>query len=60
MEELCRIALNAATDAGASYADARYVASREERIETKNGTVEGLTSSSSRGRMAARRKKFQP
>jgi TldD protein len=49
MEDLCRLALEAATAAGASYADARYVSSRAERVETKNGTVEGLSSSQSRG-----------
>ncbi len=49
MEDLCRLALEAATAAGASYADARFVAQREERLETKNGTVEGLTSTDNRG-----------
>jgi TldD protein len=49
MEDLCRLALEAATAAGATYADARYVSRLEERVETKNGTVEGLASSSDRG-----------
>jgi TldD protein len=49
MQELCRRAVDAASRAGASYADARYVAQREQRIETKNGTVAGLTSATSRG-----------
>lgn len=49
MEEICKLALGAATKAGASYADVRFVSHTEERIETKNGAVEGLTSSDSRG-----------
>ena len=49
MEELCRQAGEAATGAGAAYADARYVGERVERVTTKNGTVEGLSSSESRG-----------
>ncbi len=49
MEDLCRIALEAAVEAGASYADARYVSERVERVGTKNGSVDQLTSEHSRG-----------
>lgn len=49
MDDLCRAALEAAAGAGASYADARFVAQREERVATKNGAVEGLTSTEDRG-----------
>jgi len=49
MEELTRLAVDAAKEAGASYADARYVCTRQESVATRNGLVEGLTSSESRG-----------
>lgn len=49
MEDLCKTALQVASEAGASYADARFVATRQEKVQTKNGTVEGLTSSVDRG-----------
>ncbi len=49
MEELTRLAVDTAKEAGASYADARYVCTREESVSTRNGLVEGLTSSESRG-----------
>jgi len=49
MEDLCRRALEAAIEAGASYADARFVSQRQEYVATKNGTIESLTSSVDRG-----------
>jgi len=49
MDKLCRIAVDAAINAGASYADARFVSRREESVETKNGSVDGVTSSTDRG-----------
>lgn len=49
MDKLCRAAVDAALKAGASYADARFVSRREESVETKNGSVDGVTSSSDRG-----------
>lgn len=49
MEELAKLAVDAAVEAGASYADARYVSTREESTHTRNGKVESLASSESRG-----------
>ncbi len=49
MEDLCRLAVEVATAAGASYADARWVSRQHQRVETKNGAVEGLTASVDRG-----------
>jgi len=49
MEDLTRLAVDAAKQAGAAYADARYVRTRQESVETRNGLVEGLTSRESRG-----------
>lgn len=49
MEDLTARAVEAALEAGASYADARYVAQEEEEVRVKNGAVEGLRSSHSRG-----------
>ena len=49
MEELTRLAVEAATSAGASYADARVVDRRGERVRVKNGAVEALTDGRSRG-----------
>ncbi|MGH2734317.1 MAG: TldD/PmbA family protein [Actinomycetota bacterium] len=42
MQDLLRGALDAATAAGAKYADARGVEARSESISVKGGTVEGL------------------
>ncbi len=49
MEELTKLAVETAKEAGASYADARYVSTREEHTSTRNGLVEALASSESRG-----------
>jgi TldD protein len=49
MDELTCLAVDTALAAGASYADARYAARKEEELNTKNGQVEGLTSRASRG-----------
>jgi TldD protein len=49
MEDLTRLAVETAKAAGAAYADARYVSTRSERCSTRNGLVEALTSSESRG-----------
>jgi TldD protein len=49
MEDLVQIALQAALNAGASYADVRFVDRASEDVQVKNGTVEGLSASESRG-----------
>ncbi len=49
MEELTRLAVESAISVGASYADARGVDSRSERVRVKNGSVEALSDSRSRG-----------
>jgi len=49
VEDLTRLAVEAAKQAGAGYADARYVRTREESTYTRNGKVESLASSESRG-----------
>ncbi len=49
MEDLTKLAVDAAKEAGAAYADARYVSTREESTSTRNGKVEALASSESRG-----------
>ena len=49
MEELTRLAVEAAVAAGASYADARVVDRRSERVRVKNGAVEALTDGRSKG-----------
>jgi TldD protein len=49
MEDLLRKALEAARARGASYADARLVTRREEEVVTKNGRVESVSASRSRG-----------
>ena len=49
MRDLCAAAVDAATGAGAEYADARAVVRRTQRISTKNGRVEQLTDSESEG-----------
>ncbi|HYY03418.1 MAG TPA: TldD/PmbA family protein [Gaiellaceae bacterium] len=43
MRDLCAAAVDAATSAGAEYADARAVLRRAQLIATKNGRVEQLT-----------------
>src|SRR6266487_3010550 len=49
MRELCAIAVDAATGAGADYADARVVRKRSQLVATKSGRVERLTDSESEG-----------
>jgi len=49
MEDLTKLAVDAALDVGAWYADARAVDSRGERVQVKNGSVEALSDSRSRG-----------
>jgi TldD protein len=49
MRELCAAAVDAATGAGAEYADARVVMKRNQLVATKNGRVERLTDSDSEG-----------
>jgi TldD protein len=49
MRELCAAAIEAATGAGAEYADARVVLRRNQLVATKNGRVERLTDSESEG-----------
>src|SRR5437870_6635500 len=49
MRELCAAALDAATAAGAEYADARVVLKRDQHVATKNGRVERISDSESEG-----------
>ncbi|MGQ9730685.1 MAG: TldD/PmbA family protein [Candidatus Zipacnadales bacterium] len=49
MEDLTRLAVETAKQAGAGYADARYVRTVEESLSTRNGSVEVLVSTESRG-----------
>ena len=49
MRDLCAAAVDAATGAGAEYADARAVVRRSQRLSTKNGRVEQLTDTESEG-----------
>jgi TldD protein len=49
MRDLCTAAVDAATSAGAEYADARAVVRRAQFIATKNGRVEQLTDVESEG-----------
>src|SRR5438128_7709944 len=49
MRELCAAALDAATAAGAEYADARVVLKRDQLVATKNGRVERISDSESEG-----------
>jgi TldD protein len=49
MRDLCAAAVDAATSAGAEYADARGVVRRAQRVATKNGRVEQLTDLESEG-----------
>lgn len=49
MDELTTAAVKAAMSAGASYADARFVQTFSERVHTKNGAADAMTSSRSRG-----------
>ena len=54
MRDLCRQAVEAAVAAGASYADARAVVRRSQRIATKNGAVETVSRLRERGRRRPR------
>jgi len=49
MDDLTHLAVEAAQEAGASYADARFVREQDESVEVKNGAVTGLSSSLSQG-----------
>jgi len=49
MDDLCAAAVDAATSAGAEYADARAVVRRVQLVATKNGRVEQLTDIESEG-----------
>jgi TldD protein len=49
VRDLCAAAVDAATGAGAGYADARVVAKRNQLVATKNGHVEQLSDSESEG-----------
>jgi TldD protein len=49
VQGLCEGAVDAALGAGASYADARAVSTRRQRVVTKNGHVEDLTDAESEG-----------
>ena len=49
VRDLCAAAVDAATGAGAEYADARVVVKRNQFVATKNGRVERLTDAESEG-----------
>src|SRR5882672_2225606 len=49
VRELCAAAVDAATGAGAEYADARIVMKRNQFVTTKNGRVDRLSDSESEG-----------
>jgi TldD protein len=49
MRDLCAAAIDAATGAGAEYADARVVLKRDQLVATKNGRVERISDSESEG-----------
>lgn len=49
MEDLTRLAVETAQAAGASYADARFVRSREEQVSVKSGAVQGLEAHAGQG-----------
>jgi TldD protein len=49
MRDLCAAAVDAATGAGAEYADARVVVKRDQLVATKNGRVERIADSESEG-----------
>src|SRR5438876_5778476 len=49
MRELCAAAVDAATDAGAEYSDARVVLKRDQLVATKNGRVDRMTDAESEG-----------
>ena len=49
MRDLCAAAVDAATAAGAEYADARVVLKRNQLVATKNGRVDRMTDAESEG-----------
>jgi TldD protein len=49
MQDLCRLAIEAALAAGASYADARAIARRSQLVMTKNGEVETVSDTETEG-----------
>src|SRR5919108_2039202 len=49
VRDLCALAVEAALGAGASYADARVVVRRSQRVATKNGRVEAVRDVESEG-----------
>jgi TldD protein len=49
MRDVCAAAIDAATGAGAEYADARAVLKRDQLVATKNGRVERVADSESEG-----------
>jgi TldD protein len=49
VRDLCALAVDAALGAGASYADARAVLRRNQRVSTKNGNVESVQDLESEG-----------
>src|SRR6266550_3378881 len=49
VRDLCATAVDAATSAGAEYADARVVLKRDQLVATKNGRVERTSDSESEG-----------
>jgi TldD protein len=49
VRDLCAAAVDAATGAGAEYADARVVRKRDQLVATKNGRVDRMTDAESEG-----------
>jgi len=49
MKELAELAVGRARQAGASYADARAILMRQQRIHTRNGAADALTDSTEQG-----------
>jgi TldD protein len=49
MKDLCAAAVDAATSAGAEYADARVVLKRNQLVATKNGRIDQLSDAESEG-----------
>jgi TldD protein len=49
VRDLCAAAVDAATSAGAEYADARVVLKRDQLVATKNGLVDRMTDAESEG-----------
>src|SRR5919198_312772 len=49
MRDLCAAAVDAATSAGAEYADARVVLKRNQLVTTKNGRVDRMMDAESEG-----------